>query len=155
VNNQDGVVSNKLFHLYVEERRKFELQQSRSAATDLSSGSSILPRSSDVLLGRGRPYQEFPGNVRFSHLIDEFLEEYAGGSKRVKTQTIDRVMDRVKETWGGQFLKKTGKENGDWTEANPADSREKVSHVFRAKLRRRGGSSAMRIITSCRTTASL
>jgi hypothetical protein len=135
--NHDGTsVDNSLFQLHMEQHRKTELQ-SRSIAAAASNVPSILPGKADVLLGRGRPYQEHPGNLGFTCLIDDYREEYAARAKSRKSGITNRILEIVKRS-GGRFLKKSKKEDGDeWIVVSIDEAREKVSHGFRAKSSRR------------------
>jgi hypothetical protein len=89
----------------------------------------LVPGSFDVLLGRGRPLQENPGNIRYRHIIEEHIETYNEASKLTKTFMADDVIKTV-QSRRGRFLKLTL--NG-WTEADDKEARGKVSHSFRSR----------------------
>jgi hypothetical protein len=86
------------------------------------------PLPNDVLLGRGKPIQERPGNVRLREMIDTHKDKYEQkGAKRIVSAYIVRL---VKEE-GGRFLKEV--EHGGWVEVDDDTARTKVSHAFRAR----------------------
>ena len=87
-----------------------------------------VPESFDVLLGRGKPLQDNPGNVRYRHFIEESNERYTKASRHLKTAISERLLATVKAQ-GGRFLKQD--ENG-WTEADHKEARAKISHSFRS-----------------------
>jgi hypothetical protein len=51
--------------------------------TDL--GRIILPGPYDVLFGRGKSFQEHPGNMRYRQLIESHMEMYEAANKIEKT----------------------------------------------------------------------
>lgn len=116
----------------------------------------IIPTSTDVLMGRGRPYQDHKGNMYLSRLIDEYRSEYNGSSRMAKTRISWMLVNKIKER-GGRFLKKsklndTGGTDGGgdddlggvdtyWEVCNLEAAREKVAHGFRSKPLRIAASS--------------
>jgi hypothetical protein len=87
-----------------------------------------VPGSFDVLLGRGRPLQDNPGNVRYRHFIEQNNERYTKASRHVKTIIAEDLLNTVKAQ-GGRFLKLD--DNG-WTEADGKEARAKIAHSFRS-----------------------
>jgi hypothetical protein len=88
----------------------------------------LLPN--DVLLGRGKPIQKHPGNVRFRQMLDSIIEKYGKGEKGAKVRAVAYIIDLVKVE-GGRFLKEL--EDGGWVEIDEATARAKVSHTFRTR----------------------
>jgi hypothetical protein len=86
----------------------------------------------DVLLGRGKPIQERPGNVRFREMLDKHIEKYDSGEKGVSAKVSACIVLLVKEE-GGRFLKEL--EDGGWFEVDEATARAKVSHAFRTRVK--------------------
>jgi hypothetical protein len=107
----------------------------------------LFPLKYDVLLGRGRPYQEFPGNVKMADIIDSYREAYQGGKKVDKTALSNKVLQIVKKS-NGRFLKKSDSNEAVWIEVSDNLARDKVSHGFRTKTRKKTGAKQMDTDTS-------
>jgi hypothetical protein len=88
------------------------------------------PLPNDVLLGRGRPIQDRPGNIRFRDMLDKHLDKYEQDEKGVKAKVSAYIVHIVNEE-GGRFLKEL--KDGGWVEIDEAAARKKVSHAFRAR----------------------
>ena len=58
-----------------------------------------------VVLGRGNPYQQYPGNLRLAQIIDEHRVAYNTSDRANKTVISKRIVELVKES-NGRFLKK-------------------------------------------------
>jgi len=91
-----------------------------------------VPSNNDVLLGRGKPIQIFPGNIKLQRLVDSFLAQYHVSTKQQKTSLAEQIVAMTEEQ-GGRFL---SKETGIWMRVSPAEARDKVSHVFRHRRNR-------------------
>jgi hypothetical protein len=89
------------------------------------------PLPNDVLLGRGKPIQERPGNVRFRDMVDKHLDKYEYGEKGAKLKVVAHIIHIVNAD-GGRFLKEL--EDGGWIEVDAATARAKVSHTFRSRM---------------------
>eukprot|EP00980_Cylindrotheca_fusiformis_P014881 scaffold4061_cov108-Cylindrotheca_fusiformis.AAC.9 len=99
-------------------------------------GSSVQPMSTDVILGRGRHQQEYPGNLELAKLVDSKRQEYSSARKLDKSRIIREVAELFEES-GGRFLERherAGKVM--WIEANSEARREKVSQLFRTQTKR-------------------
>jgi hypothetical protein len=134
----DGTVNLEGFSKYMKRIEEKELRE------QVGEDRILTPLSNDVLLGRGRPYQEFPGNLRLAEIIDEYRETYQSESKLQKTAMSNKVVTIIKDS-GGRFLKKKGgSDHGkigivvaeEWVEVVDDVARDKVSHGFRTKTRR-------------------
>eukprot|EP00934_Nitzschia_sp_Nitz4_P007805 Nitzschia sp. Nitz4//scaffold118_size93875//82307//84270//NITZ4_004801-RA/size93875-augustus-gene-0.90-mRNA-1//1//CDS//3329533763//7795//frame0 len=104
------------------------------------------PQSEDVLLGRGIPVMNHPGNLYYRQLVGSHAEEYERGSKFDKTVIAEMILKRIKEA-GGRFLKprsdsagkassKAGLDSmgGDslaWEEIDDQAARLKIASAFR------------------------
>jgi hypothetical protein len=90
-----------------------------------------LPGQNDVLLGRGRIFQDHPGSVRLRDIVNFFLEEYKLASKRDKKAIAWKVVEAIKGQ-GSRFLKRDA---DDWlVEVSDENAQEKVSTTFRTTL---------------------
>mmetsp|Transcript_9341 Transcript_9341/g.23245 ORF Transcript_9341/g.23245 Transcript_9341/m.23245 type:complete len:592 (+) Transcript_9341:191-1966(+) len=93
----------------------------------------ILPRPNDVLLGRGRPFQLYSGNLALTTKIDENKPRYATAKKMYKKTITIEIVESI-HNGGGRFLKKVSNDescNMDWEEVDFETARLKVSHSFR------------------------
>ena len=88
------------------------------------------PLPNDILLGRGKPIQQRPGNIRFRDMLDKHLDKYQQGEVGAKGKVSAYIVDIVKKE-GGRFLKEL--EVGGWVEIDDAAARTKVSHAFRSR----------------------
>jgi hypothetical protein len=87
----------------------------------------IVPTNVDVLLGRGRPFQEHAGNLRCNFVVMAAMEEYEKVSRNDKTGIARNVIGKI-ESYGGRFLKQT---DGVWEEVDDTETLRKISHSFR------------------------
>ena len=127
----DGRLDVTKHHRFLDQRKQIE---EAKKALNLISGTIEQPLSMDVLLGRGRPYQTFPGNVTLAMLVDAERNLYKKADRFEKTARTRDIVRMIKAT-KGRFLKRT--ESGNrWVEVSDEVAREKVSHTFRTKTRR-------------------
>jgi hypothetical protein len=92
-----------------------------------------MPSIHDVLLGRGRPYQDHPGNIRMASRIDGLRGEYHFAPRMKKKEMSELVVKRIKES-SGRFLKRSPSLNA-WEEVNDSVARGKASQGFRTQIR--------------------
>jgi hypothetical protein len=136
--DHDGKLLLGDYQKVMEQRYIIEAQ---AALQDLNTGRIEIPTSVDVVLGRGRPYQEYPGNRRLADIIDEYRTVYQASSRREKTVLSNKILSIIKDTdsggaGAGRFLKKCEGNHGGWLQVSDDIAREKVSHSFRTKTRR-------------------
>ena len=118
----------------LEERRRISRAQSTASAVPVSIDNDteqqqlLLPTGRDVLFGRGRPYQEHPGNVRFSLVIESLKPRYESLKRAEKTRLAEDLVKKMKAR-GMRFLRQS---NGYWEDADDSAAREKVSQGFRS-----------------------
>jgi hypothetical protein len=127
---RSGAFDTKDFYQYVEERRGIEA----GSRIRRNPGMIDFPSQMDVLLGRGRPYHEFAGNLRLSSVIDMHREAYAVGNRFKKTAISVEVVQIIK-SMNGRFLKR-GEDGYGWVEVPEDVARVKISHSFRTKKRK-------------------
>ena len=95
------------------------------------SNNLILPTPQDILLGKGRPYQEHPGNIAMNDIIDKYRDEYTSCKTRTeKTAMSQSILETIRKQ-GGRFLIKKSKDDDLWVLATDAKARDKVAHSFR------------------------
>jgi hypothetical protein len=88
------------------------------------------PLPSDILLGRGKPIQYRPANVRFRKMLDSHIEKFGNGRNGGKVFSPVHIVHILKED-GGRFLKEL--EDGGWVEVDEATAQAKVSQAFRTR----------------------
>jgi hypothetical protein len=135
---KDGSKAKSLAKNYLERRKAIEEERRREQGTAI-----LAPDKLDTLLGRGKPIQEWPGNVRLCSILGTHLERHREAVKRrgAKNALCDEIVESIKSS-GGRFLKR--EEGGsEWVEVDDAVAREKISHGFRnQKQAARGNSPA-------------
>ena len=111
-------------------QEKAAMQQLMTATE--ATGVITYPNPSDVLVGRGYPYQAFPGNNKLLEIIEEeFLERYRETSHPFEKTCIHlEVVKAVEEVRGGRFIKRTPQ---GWEVVNETVARKKVSSCFRSR----------------------
>jgi hypothetical protein len=128
--NENGELKGTDIDRYMDCRRRKE--------TLVPSASSIIdcPREDDVLLGRGRPYQIYPGNFFLKKVIEKEIEAYQRADRFEKTCISEEIV-RMIQGKNGRFLKRDDSGMG-WIVVDDKSAREKVSHGFRTKKSRAG-----------------
>eukprot|EP00980_Cylindrotheca_fusiformis_P028367 scaffold22595_cov102-Cylindrotheca_fusiformis.AAC.4 len=89
----------------------------------------LLPNHTDVLLGRGKPIRNHPGNIRLSLIVESHLQNFDGfaTSRQEKLQLAVETVDKMKGA-GGRFLAKCDE---GWKIAPDILARERVIRTFR------------------------
>ena len=132
-----GVLSKDRIANYLDERRLKEAatQQQESAWLACRPGAVLYPTSKDVLMGRGRPFITWPGNVRLPQRVSPYLDQYVDMKDIFsgKAAIVLEVLDEI-QLEGGRFLKRN---SGYWEIADDQKAKEKVSQIFRAEIRNR------------------
>jgi hypothetical protein len=86
-----------------------------------------MPKRNDILVGKGKPFQQHPGNVRLRHLVELRLADYTVARKSEKTNLTKAIVQMIKDS-SVRFLKRDL--DGWWEEVSDEDAREKVSKTF-------------------------
>jgi hypothetical protein len=87
-----------------------------------------IPSRGDVLFGRGRPFQDHPGNLRLNFILESKLPEYNSTKKMHKRKLASEIVEMIKSA-GGRFLRPVG---AMWEEVDDEIANEKVLHTFRS-----------------------
>jgi hypothetical protein len=124
----DGSLRTKHILEWIKMRKHLEAL----IASDANFEHSDLPALAEVILGRGKPAHDHPGNLRLHDVVDECLPRYNSSTKQGKTEISTEVVQRIKAT-SGRFLAQI---KGVWMETSDVDARDKVSHLFRNRRRR-------------------
>lgn len=85
-----------------KERASEELYRQRLASSNVID----CPKNLDVLLGRGRPYQEFAGNIRLNQMVETRRLAYETKPKSGKTREVLKIAEAIYMS-GGRFLRRT------------------------------------------------
>jgi hypothetical protein len=109
---------------WVKARKSLE----KGAGDRIPQNRALLPTHSDVLFGRGRPYQDHPGNQRVGLMVESLMPRYNGLKKLEKTALCQELVDEIKKS-GGRFLKQVS--GGVWEVGSDTLAREKISQTFR------------------------
>jgi hypothetical protein len=81
----------------------------------------------DVICGRGKPYQEHPGNKQMRQLVKELNGRYQTAVHNQKVFVAEEVLCSIKDL-GGRFLKKQAEKY--WVEVSHSVAVEKISQTF-------------------------
>jgi hypothetical protein len=130
----DGRLKPEINELYLVDRQRIEAEEKRQQQELAKTQKCIdFPGPNDVLLGRGRPYQEYTGNQRLAALVEGQREQYQQAADRFEKTCISLdVVKTIQETQG-RFLQRTDE---GWEAVTDFLAREKVSHSFRTKTTR-------------------
>ena len=136
INMRDAGFSDESFgpeyiNKFMEERRRIEANEKEEQDREEAATGVILhPGPIDVLCGRGRPYQDFPGNIRVGKLVDEHVPLYLETQERLaKTMIAIGIVQQVQRE-GGRFL--TRRQDG-WELAQNKVARAKISQALRVR----------------------
>lgn len=89
----------------------------------------------DVLSGRGNNICQYPGNVRFRDIVNEFRERYINAMRQEKMGIAREVVARINKN-GGRFVDKCeNPPRNAWREMEDLKVMEKVSQALREKNR--------------------
>lgn len=124
-----GRLREEFIRSFLDKRKEIELAYQEECA-----GRIDFPTKQDILLGRGKPYQEYSGNLLLALVIDTRRDEYNKGGRFEKTCISMDIAKTLKDR-GVRFLQRD-EASGGWTEADDVIAREKVSSGFRTKTRR-------------------
>jgi hypothetical protein len=95
----------------------------------------LAPGKLDILLGRGKPMQDWLGNLQLGIILGENADRRNTDMNRrgAKNDLSHEIVETVKET-GGRFLKRQ-KGDLEWIEVDDFIAREKVNNGFRNQER--------------------
>jgi hypothetical protein len=102
------------------------------ALAESKSGITLYPKSKDVLMGRGSPYQEFSGNLIWSQAIYDHLDRYVETNSRCEKTGITMYVVRTVLNYNGRFLQRT---SVGWKVLDELCAREKTAIAFRSRAK--------------------
>ena len=91
-----------------------------------------LPSRHDVLLGRGKPFQDFRGNRQFHEFLTSFQDDYDNATYKNKLLLCKQLVSQYqKDVTGAHFLRQE-EQTGWWVAVTDTDLvAKKVAHIFR------------------------
>jgi len=94
------------------------------------------PNVHDVLLGRGKPFQNHDGNQSMLRIVDMYRKRYHESERAFKHEIIEEVLDIIKSK-GGRFLERIDDfDKSFWNQVPHRMAYRKVGHAFRSNARR-------------------
>jgi hypothetical protein len=85
----------------------------------------------DVIFGRGRGFQNHPGNLRMRTIIEKYKNEYHSLRRQGKRDMVEKVYKEIIEN-GARFLKKIDGAD-EWINVDVPIALQKVSHTLRCR----------------------
>jgi hypothetical protein len=85
----------------------------------------------DILFGRGKGFQNHPGNQRMREVIEKYKVQYHSLKRSEKQELIEAVYKELTEE-GARFLKKLDNEDA-WVKVDRPVALQKVSHTLRCR----------------------
>jgi hypothetical protein len=84
--------------LFSDDRDRKGEDQQEGKRTSSAPAQIMNPLASDILLGRGKPYQEHLGNVRFLRVINLYRDRYFGTQTRREDKALiaDEIINLFK-----------------------------------------------------------
>eukprot|EP00934_Nitzschia_sp_Nitz4_P001182 Nitzschia sp. Nitz4//scaffold38_size140716//53689//55150//NITZ4_003139-RA/size140716-snap-gene-0.142-mRNA-1//1//CDS//3329550054//1182//frame0 len=139
---------------YLQRRRQVEAQRRLDEEVmEKSRGIIRYPSRLDVLVGRGKPYQDFPGNNILLAIVAEYSDLY-GQSYHCQDKTILslRIVQKIQQD-GGRFLQRT---MDGWIVVEDAVAREKVAQALRMRVKKqRDGTTDIQEENACKRKRAL
>jgi len=122
--NENGELTDLL-----DDRKRLEAQRKYERLNFPPRSSIHVPFCLDVILGKGCPFQNHPGNKRLRDLVDLNAKRYDKAQKGDKKAIAQEIVDTIKDS-GGYFLKQDGY---TWIPVENEVARVKVSATFRTQ----------------------
>ena len=119
---------------YIDRRKQIERQDEIDRLEEeTKTGIIYYPQKDDILIGRGRPYQDYIGNDRWGRLIESNLDFYHKHIDKFAKTCLS--MDIVKQVhaYGGRFIERT-KDGTAWKVIDDIKAREKTAISFRSRI---------------------
>lgn len=98
-------------------------------------GRSIAPTSDDVLFGRGKRFQNHPGNLRMRKIIRKYKKIYSVQKGQHKKRLVVENAYNEITSGGARFIKQSEENKNEWVEVMMHEALEKVAHTIRYKPR--------------------
>ena len=117
---------------------------------------TVRPVSKDILFGRGKPFQNHPGNRKLIMLVDKYKDQYIKSERDKKRPIVEEIIAILTQD-GARFLKRYKDDSTSpfWVEASKEVAFDKVSHAFRSRGRTKSTSSITKVGSTTRTKANV
>jgi len=91
------------------------------------------PSKVDTIFGRGKKIYNHVGNERLRSIVKSHMGEYilAMDNKRSKSNILTSIIQRVRNTDKGRFVKQDISTSGRWFDVGDFVAKEKISQMFR------------------------
>ena len=131
--DEDGNILKDRMTTYIEKRKKEEAKAKEKEAIEKE---IYVPTCHDVLLGRGKPFQNHSGNLQMVKLIEARHHAYMQANRFQKTCLSWEIVKNVQSEYGGRFLEKD-EATDTWKIVSDDIARENAASGFRSikKLR--------------------
>eukprot|EP00980_Cylindrotheca_fusiformis_P014757 scaffold4024_cov85-Cylindrotheca_fusiformis.AAC.4 len=124
--DSSGAVRPYIFNKFIKEHLDWiEAEKTRGS----SRTPTISVRQDDVLLGRGKGYQNHLGNINFRLFLEPYRDEYDGVPRAKKSEIAVELSQKLTSN-GVRFLKLN--EDKHWIEGNTKEVEEKIGQLFRS-----------------------
>lgn len=102
--------------------------------TPLSAKPPVRPAENDVLFGRGRIIQSWPGNIKFREFLEKHSEDYDNLPRKDRRK---RTIELTQELYSKRvrFFEQTL--SGEWTQIDITEARKRVSQAFRSMRKKK------------------
>jgi hypothetical protein len=122
-----------LHHAYI--RRRLEIDRRNDENKLALNTAAVVPYAtiSDVLIGRGRPYRDFPGNLPWNQLISEHVHRYRQSKSRFEKMCV--TVDVVKLIRASNVRFVLERTSSGWKVLDDVCVREKAVVAFQNKLK--------------------
>jgi hypothetical protein len=134
----NGAPSMEYVDLYLDLCRQREALTKSRSQNFLASNPGLVfhPKAQDVLLGRGRPYHSWYGNVHLSRILTAYADRYMHTSegKGGKAEIAMEIIEKIRAE-GGTFLRRRA--DNFWETVSDDVAKQKVSQNMRAEVRNR------------------
>jgi hypothetical protein len=118
------------------EGKQQQQQQQQGGEQAASQTNMVLhPNPNDVLLGRGKPFQNHHGNQEMLRVVDMYRVKYHQAERAYKHEIIEEVLGLIRSQ-GGRFLERVDeRENSYYNEVTDSVAYRKIGHAFRSNAR--------------------
>ena len=103
--NPDGTLKVQWLFQQICHQRENDAKRMEQEAQK-SKGCILFPSNNDILLGRGRPFQGFPGNLRLAKVLDAHRERYQNATEHLEKSIIAASIVKTMQESGARFLKR-------------------------------------------------
>ena len=128
--NPDGSLKREWLKDQIQHQVEQDKERMRKE-TEESKGYVLFPTNKDVLMGRGRPFQSFTGNLQFARITDKHRDRYQNASEHLDKACIAANIATMVQESGSRFLKR--RDGVGWEIASESVVREKVCQSLRSK----------------------